>query len=74
MLHSLAEITAAAGLAHPNHFRPEHFVRRVSELEVMSFAELYPPLPKGALLGEIADAKWRRLWEMASADSFAMAM
>ncbi len=74
MLHSLAEITAAAGLAHPKYFRPEHFVRRVSEREVMSFAELYPPLPKGALLGEIADPKWRRLWEMASADSFAMAV
>jgi hypothetical protein len=38
----------------------------------MSFAELYPPLAKGALLGAIADAKWRRLWDMASADSFAM--
>jgi glutamate synthase domain-containing protein 2 len=74
MLHSLAEITAAAGLAHPCEFRPEHFVRRVSEQEVLSFAELYPALPKGALLGEIADPKWRRLWEMASADSFNMTL
>ncbi len=72
MLHSLAEITAAAGLDHPNHFRPEHFSRRVSEREVMSFAELYPPLPKGALLGAIDDPQWRRWWEMASADSFAV--
>jgi glutamate synthase domain-containing protein 2 len=71
MLHSLAEITAAAGLEHPSDFRPEHFSRRVSEREVMSFAELYPPLPRGALLGTIDDPKWRRLWEMASADSFA---
>ncbi len=71
MLHSLAEITAAAGLEHPQDFRPEHFSRRVSEREVMSFAELYPPLPKGALLGVIEDTKWRRMWEMASADSFA---
>ena len=30
MLHSLAEITAAAGLEHPNDFRPEHFSRRAS--------------------------------------------
>jgi glutamate synthase domain-containing protein 2 len=73
MLHTLSEITAAAGLEHPNDFRPEHFSRRVSEREVMSFAELYPPLAKGALLGDIADPQWARLWAMASADSFAMA-
>jgi glutamate synthase domain-containing protein 2 len=73
MLHSLAEITAAAGLEHPNDFRPEHFSRRVSEREVLSFAELYPALPRGALLGNIEDAHWARLWGMASADSFAMA-
>ena len=63
MLHSLAEITAAAGIGHPNDFLPEHFVRRVSEREVMSFAELYPPLANGALLGTIADPKWARLWD-----------
>ena len=73
MLHSLAEITAAAGLAHPREFRPEHFSRRVSEREVLSFAELYPKLPKGALLGNIEDPAWARMWAMASADTFAMA-
>ena len=73
MLQSLAEITAAAGLAHPADFRPEHFSRRVSEREVLSFAELYPRLPKGALLGEIEDPHWRKMWEMASADRFAIA-
>ncbi len=73
MLHSLAQITAAAGLAHTNDFRPEHFSRRVSEREVMSFAELYPPLAKGALTGTIDDPHWRKMWEMASAESFAMA-
>jgi glutamate synthase domain-containing protein 2 len=73
MLHSLAEITAAAGLEHTNDFRPEHFSRRVSEREVLSFAELYPALPKGALNGTIYDPHWAKLWGMASADSFAMA-
>ena len=47
--------------------------RRVSEREVLSFAELYPPLPRGALLGAIEDPHWRRMWEMASADSFSVA-
>ena len=30
---SLAELTAAAGLDHPQEFRPEHFLRRVSGSE-----------------------------------------
>ncbi len=34
------------GARAPRDFRPEHFSRRVSEREVMSFAELYPPLPQ----------------------------
>jgi glutamate synthase domain-containing protein 2 len=72
MLHTLAEITAAAGLQHPGDFRPEHFSRRVSEREVLSFAELYPPLPKGALIGTVTDPKWRRLWELADAEAFAV--
>ena len=65
MLHSLAEITAAAGLDHPNDFRPEHFSRRVSEREVLTFAELYPALAEGALLGGVDDphcascGRWR---------------
>jgi glutamate synthase domain-containing protein 2 len=73
MLHSLAEITAAAGLKHPIEFRPEHFSRRVSQREVLSFAELYPALPEGALIGTVEDLKWRRLWEMADAEAFALA-
>ena len=39
----------------------------------MSFAELFPPLAKGALIGTIDDPHWRKMWDMASADSFAMA-
>ena len=43
-MRALIELTAAAGLDHPNEFRPHHFSRRVSASEVMTFAELYPPL------------------------------
>ena len=35
---------ATAGLDHPTQFAPAHFSRRVSQHEVKSFAELYPPL------------------------------
>jgi len=74
MLHSLGELTGAAGLEHPQDFRREHFSRRVNDREVLDFAELYPSLQPGELIAGPRDEKWRRLWEMARADSFAVAV
>jgi glutamate synthase domain-containing protein 2 len=42
MLHALAELTAAAGLEHPQDFHPEDFLRLVSERAMMTVGELYP--------------------------------
>jgi glutamate synthase domain-containing protein 2 len=53
-LEALAELVAAAGLDHPTEFAPEHFSRRISAHEVRSFAELYPFLEPGELLGVVA--------------------
>jgi len=69
-MHSLIEFTAAAGLDHPNEFQPYHFSRRVSGSEVMTFAELYPPLAPGALLSGTDDARFRDAWTMAQATDF----
>ncbi len=74
MLHALAELTAAAGLDHPQDFRPVHFSRRVSAREVMTFAQLYPTLEAGELIAGARDESLRKLWGMARADSFALAM
>jgi glutamate synthase domain-containing protein 2 len=73
-LHALAELTAAAGLDHPNDFHPAHFCRRVSSHEVMTFAELYPKLSEGELLAGARDSRLRAAWEMARTDSFAVAL
>jgi glutamate synthase domain-containing protein 2 len=73
-LHALAELTAAAGLDHPNDFHPDHFCRRVSSHEVMTFGELYPGLAEGELLAGARDQKLREAWNMARADSFAIAI
>ena len=73
MLHALAELTAAAGLEHPQDFRPEHFSRRVSAHESMTFAELYPALRRGELITGAHDGRWREVWDMARAGSFAPA-
>jgi len=73
VLHALAELTAAAGLDHPQDFRPEHFSRRVNAHESATYAELYPALRRGELITGAHDKRWRDLWEMARADSFAPA-
>lgn len=70
-LHSLAELVAAAGLDHPLQFQLEHFSRRISAREVVSFAELYPPLDDGVLITGTADPRFRDAWARAQADSFA---
>jgi len=69
-LHALAEFVAAAGLDHPNEFKLAHFSRRLSAREVVTFAELYPPMRPGELLKGTADTRFRDAWEMASAKSF----
>jgi glutamate synthase domain-containing protein 2 len=72
-LESLAELVAAAGLDHPLQFRLEHFSRRISAREVVSFAELYPSLDEGALLEATADPRFRDPWSLAQSHSFAPA-
>jgi hypothetical protein len=69
-LHTLAELTAAAGLDHPEDFRAVHFCRRVSAREVLTFADLYPELEPGELLIGTNDPRFRDAWTMARADSF----
>jgi glutamate synthase domain-containing protein 2 len=70
-LEALAEITAAAGLDHPGGFHAGYFSRRISQSEVVTLADLYPRLARGELLGGTQDARFKRAWEMADADSFA---
>src|SRR5271165_5431907 len=69
-MQSLIELTAAAGLDHPSEFAPEHFSRRVSPSEVMTFRQLYPPLAPGELLRGTRDLRFREAWELASISSF----
>jgi glutamate synthase domain-containing protein 2 len=73
-MESLAELVAAAGLDHPNEFRPAHFFRRVSAHEVMSFAELYPTLTPGELIAGTADKRFSVGWAMANAAEFRAAI
>ena len=74
-LHALAELTAAAGLDHPSEFQPVHFLRRVNEREVMTFAEIYPSVQPGELIaGAARDENLRKAWTLARPDSFRAAV
>jgi glutamate synthase domain-containing protein 2 len=72
-LKALAELVAAAGLAHPGELQPHHFMRRAAADRVVTFAEQYRFLEPGELLGHTDDHRMREAWEMAQADSFAAA-
>jgi len=69
-LHELAELTAAAGLGHPNEFKPIHISRRISPSEVATFADMYPAVGEGELLAGSTKQRWRTPWDMASAETF----
>jgi glutamate synthase domain-containing protein 2 len=69
-LHALAELTAAAGLDHPNDFRPHHISHRLSPSEVATFADLYPTLAEGELLAGTDNPRWKMPWDMADPHSF----
>jgi glutamate synthase domain-containing protein 2 len=69
-MQALIELTAAAGLDHPAEFALDHFSRRVSASEVMTFRQLYPPLEPDELLRGTQDVRFVEAWNMASASTF----
>jgi glutamate synthase domain-containing protein 2 len=73
-LAALAELVAAAGLAHPADLRPHHFLRRAGGERVVSFAEQYEQLAPGQLLSDPGSAPgFREHWALAQVHTFARA-
>jgi glutamate synthase domain-containing protein 2 len=70
-LIALAELIGAAGLSHPRELRPAHILKRLSPLEVKSFAEIYPALGVGDLVNGAPSAHYAQSWAMADPRSFA---
>jgi glutamate synthase domain-containing protein 2 len=71
-LHALAELTGAAGLAHPNQLRPQHIVHRVSGEEIRLLSNLYKFLTPGELLeNPSAHRVYEYYWPLATSRSFA---
>jgi glutamate synthase domain-containing protein 2 len=70
-LKMLNEITAAAGLDHPSQMKPWHIYTRRGGSTIQTFADIYPNLAAGELLGSIKHPVYARFWPMAQAESFA---
>ncbi len=72
-MDALRELVQAAGLQHPGEIRAHHIMRRVTDTEVKSLADLLPRLSPGALL--TADSQtwpdiFRLHWAAARTDRF----
>ncbi|MCH2170177.1 FMN-binding glutamate synthase family protein [Myxococcota bacterium] len=69
-VRSLAEFTAAAGLAHPAEFEPQHIKQRISAYEVRTFRELYPSFEDRQLLDGEVGGWMQNSWNTARAETF----
>ncbi|MCB9684498.1 MAG: FMN-binding glutamate synthase family protein [Alphaproteobacteria bacterium] len=64
-VNAAMEIVGAVGLPSPEKLRRYHVSRRISPTEVRTLAEIYPDIPKGALLTGEGPIRVQRLWELA---------
>jgi len=73
-IESFLEILAAMGVPDPRDVTPDQIFRRISDMKVKSFAEIYEFLEPGQLIdGGSPPVSWRREWERARAVSFTVA-
>lgn len=70
-LNALAEMLAAAGLSHPSQLEPRFLVHRLSANKIKLYSQMHVFLKAGELLsGHIDGEFYRRMWNMAQAESF----
>ena len=70
-VNALAEMLAAAGVAHPDDLKPHHLAHRTSSSDVRQFDELHDYLQPGELLdGTCAHPYYAKNWSRAQAGSF----
>ena len=68
-IEGLMKMLSAMGLQHPSEIRPHHIYRRVGELKVTTFAELYEFQEPGQLLDENnAKGPFSEGWKNARSD------
>ncbi len=67
---SFFEVLGAAGLQRAEELKPWFIMKRVSAMEIRSYADIYPHLESGQLLRCPSTTGMSRAWEHASASQF----
>ncbi|MEQ1693191.1 MAG: FMN-binding glutamate synthase family protein [Gemmatimonas sp.] len=67
---SFFEVLGAAGLQCPHELKPWFIMKRVSAMEIRSYADIYPHLESGQLLTSPATTGMSRAWDHANAMQF----
>jgi glutamate synthase domain-containing protein 2 len=67
---SFFEVLGAAGLQRPQDLKPWFVMKRVSAMEIRSYADIYPQLTRGQLLTKPETTGMSRAWEQAHAMHF----
>ena len=67
---SFFEVLGAAGLQQPKDLKPWFIMKRVSAMEIRSYADIYPQLTYGQLLTHPETTGMSRAWEQANALRF----
>jgi len=67
---ALAELLAAAGLAHPADLRPHHIWKRTALGQTETLEQIYHFLTPGELLSGTQDPRFKDAWRNARSDSF----
>jgi glutamate synthase domain-containing protein 2 len=63
------ELLAAMGLHHPSQLEPRHIFRRVNDMHVRNFNEIYDFMAEGQMLDDDrVPAEWRQDWRTADPD------
>jgi glutamate synthase domain-containing protein 2 len=71
-VRALADMLAAAGLAHPSELKAHHLVRRVGADQIRALSEIHTFLRAGELAQGVCEQRfYAEAWERASAERFA---
>ncbi|MGB0865906.1 MAG: FMN-binding glutamate synthase family protein, partial [Granulosicoccaceae bacterium] len=60
-VQALAELVGAAGLHYPAQLQRAHIYRRVSQAQVLSFADIFPPVVSGSFVSDEVPERYTRL-------------
>ncbi len=69
-VRSFLEVLGAAGLQRPQELKPWFIMKRVSAMEIRSYADIYPHLGSGQLLTNPSTTGMSRAWEHANPMQF----